>query len=99
MSVGGRNQGAHQYGIMGATSKPEPFSCPINKIASNGFPLANYDNEEKVQRMRKKIQAGGELPPVRLSKLTPELRDKYGVTDPTKTHYLENGHHRLAAQM
>jgi hypothetical protein len=47
--------------------------------------------------MRAKLQSGKELPPVELSKLTPADRKLFHVTDPTKTHFLHHGHHRLAA--
>jgi hypothetical protein len=84
-------------GIKSATTKSKPVMIPVDQIASVGHPLDEYDDVEKVQRMKKKIERGGELPPVRVTPLTPELRDKCGITDPTKKFYLENGHHRLAA--
>ena len=88
---------AHMHGVDAATSKPEPVMIPVDQIASTGLPLDAYKDVEKVQRMRAKLEAGGELPPIRVSPLTPELRDKCGITDPIKKFYLENGHHRFAA--
>lgn len=98
MSFGGKNLGAHQYGVMDATSKPEPRQVKISEIAATGENLSHYDDQEKVQRMKAQVKAGGTLPPVRLVKLTPELREKYDVQDPSKKYYLTNGHHRLAAR-
>jgi len=89
---------AHQRVLDAATTRPEPFVVPISEIASTGHPLNKYDDVEKVRRMRKQLRAGEDLPPVRLEKLTPELRDKYGVADPDKSWYMTNGHHRLAAR-
>jgi hypothetical protein len=88
---------AHMHGIDVATNKPEPVMIPVDQIASTGHTLDKYENVEKVKRMRAKLEAGGELPPIRVSPLTPELRDRCGIADPTKKFYLESGHHRLAA--
>jgi uncharacterized ParB-like nuclease family protein len=89
---------AHQQGVQVATKKPKPVLIPINEIASTGYPLEDYADMEKVQRMQAGIRDGQKIKPVRVSKLTPENRDLYGVTDPKKKYYLNNGHHRMAAQ-
>lgn len=89
---------AHLQEVLAGTKKLKPVNIPISSIASTGFPFAQYADVAKVQRMQEKLQSGGKLPPVRVSELTPELRDLYGVTDPSKKWYLNNGHHRLAAQ-
>jgi hypothetical protein len=84
-------------GVDAAIDRPEPVMISVAQIASTGLPLDAYKNVEKVQRMRAKLEAGIPLPPVRVTALTPELRDKCGITDPTKKFYLESGHHRFAA--
>lgn len=88
---------AHQAGTDAATQKAKPVHVAISKIASVGFPLHMYADVEKVQRMQKSIRKGEKIKPVRLTKLTPENRDRYGVTDQRKEFFLNNGHHRLAA--
>ena len=88
---------AHQSALLAATTKAPPVNIPISKIASVGFPLHQYKDVEKVQRMQKSIRRGEKIKPVRVTKLTPENRDKYGVTDESKEYFLNNGHHRLAA--
>ena len=88
---------AHMHGIDVATSKPEPVMIPVDQIASTGYPLDKYEDVEKVKRMRAQLEAGEKLPPVRVTPLTSEMRDKCGIADPTKKFYLETGHHRLAA--
>ena len=82
---------AHQFATLDATSREAPMMVPTDSIASTGFPLEKYADVEKVQRMQRKLRKGKTLPPVRLTKLTPETRDKYGVRDPSKTFYLESG--------
>ncbi len=89
---------AHQQGVHEATKKSKPIMIPVNEIASTGYPLHQYDDVEKVQRMQKSVRAGKKIKPIRVSELTPENRDLYGVTDPKKKWFLNNGHHRLAAQ-
>jgi uncharacterized ParB-like nuclease family protein len=89
---------AHQQKLAAVTQWDTPTHIPISQIASTGFPLAAYAAVDKVQRMQSKLRRGGQLPPIRVTKLTtPELRDKYGVTDASKMYYLNSGHHRLAA--
>lgn len=88
----------HMQGIRAATKKTKPVMVPINQIAAAGYPLRDYADVEKVQRMQRSIQAGKKMKPLRLTELTPENRGTYGVTDPSKKWYLNNGHHRLAAQ-
>lgn len=90
---------AHQLGLRRATKKSKPDVIPVSKIAATGYPLEQYADVVKVQRMQNQLRSGKKLPPVRVTELTPELRDKYGVTDPSKKFYLNNGHHRLAAAM
>ena len=92
------NGPAHQQGIQVATKKSKPILIPVNEIASTGFPLSDYAAVEKVQRMQASIRDGEKMKPVRVSKLTPENRDLYGIADLTKKWYLNNGHHRMAAQ-
>lgn len=89
---------AHQQGVHDATKKLKPVVVQVSQIAATGYPLDKYADVEKVQRMQKSIRDGKKMKPVRLSELTPENRDLYGVTDPKKKWYLNNGHHRLAAQ-
>lgn len=91
-------QAAHALGTLAATSRDPQTQVPIDSIATTGFPLEKYADVEKVQRMQRKLQKGKPLPPVKLTRLTPALRDKYGVRDPSKEFYLNGGHHRLAAQ-
>lgn len=86
-------QGVHE-----ATQKLKPVLIPVNEIASTGYPLKEYTDVGKVQRMQASIRDGKKMKPLRVSELTPENRDLYGVTDPKKKWYLNNGHHRLAAQ-
>ncbi len=86
-------QGVHE-----ATKKLKPVLIPVNEIASTGYPLKEYTDVEKVQRMQASIRDGKKMKPLRVSELTPENRDLYGVADPNKKWYLNNGHHRLAAQ-
>lgn len=88
---------AHQNKLLRVTAEPKPINIPINKIASVGYPLSEYADIEKVQRMQRSIKRGEPLKPVRVIKLTDELRDKYGVRDKSKTYFLNNGHHRFAA--
>ena len=92
------NGPAHLQGVQVATKKLKPVLIPVNEIASTGFPLTDYSDVEKVQRMQESIRDGKKIKPVRVSELTPENRDLYGVADPKKKWYLNNGHHRLAAQ-
>jgi hypothetical protein len=89
---------AHQQGVKVAVKKSKPIEVSVNQIAAAGYPLQQYADVEKVQRMRQSIRAGDRMKPVRLTPLTPENRDQYGVTDPNKKWFLNNGHHRLAAQ-
>jgi len=89
---------AHQQGVQVATKKLKPVLVPINEIASTGYPLTDYADMAKVQRMQASIRDGDKMKPIRISKLTPENRDLYGVADLNKKWYLNNGHHRLAAQ-
>jgi uncharacterized ParB-like nuclease family protein len=89
--------GAHAQLLLSSTESQAARSIPISQIASVGHPLTAYADVEKVQRMRARIRAGNPPPPVRIEKLTPEKRDTYGVSDPTKKYFLTNGHHRLAA--
>ena len=89
---------AHLQGVHDATKKLSPVLIPVNEIASTGFPLTDYTDVAKVQRMQASIRDGKKMKPLRVSELTPENRDLYGVTDPKKKWYLNNGHHRLAAQ-
>lgn len=89
---------AHQIGVHIATKKLKPVLVRVNEIASTGYPLKDYDDVEKVQRMQQSIRGGKKMKPIRISELTPENRDLYGVSDPKKKWYLNNGHHRLAAQ-
>lgn len=89
--------GAHSQLLLRDTAKSKPREIPIDSIASTGFPLHQYADVEKVQRMQRSYRKTGKLKPVRVVRLTPELRDKYGVTDPDKEFYMPNGHHRLAA--
>ena len=93
-----KNRSAHQQGTHDATKKLKPVLVPVSQIASTGYPLKDYDGVEKVQRMQKSIRDGKKMKPIRVSELTPGNRDLYGVTDPKKKWYLNNGHHRLAAQ-
>ena len=89
---------AHQQGVKEATKKLTPVMISIREIASTGYPLQDYADVEKVQRMQNSIRRGEKMKPIRVSKLTPENRDLYGVRDLNKKWYLNNGHHRLAAQ-
>jgi hypothetical protein len=89
---------AHLQGVQDAIKKLEPILIPINEIASTSYPLSDYADMAKVQRMQTSIRDGEKMKPVRVSELTPENRDLYGVADLTKKWYLNNGHHRLAAQ-
>ena len=89
---------AHQQGVQVATKKLKPVLIPVNEIASTGYPLTDYADMAKVQRMQAAIRDGDKMKPVRVSELTPANRDLYGVIDPKKKWYLNNGHHRLAAQ-
>ena len=88
---------AHMLGVSTATTQPAPVMVPVDQIASVGHSLTDFVNVPKVQRMRRKLKAGGVLPPVCVTPLTPELRDRVGVDDLAKKYYLESGHHRLAA--
>jgi len=89
---------AHQQGVKVAVKKSKPIEVPINQIAAAGYPLHQYADVEKVQRMQRSIREGEKMKPVRLTPLTSENRDQYGVADPKKKWFLNNGHHRLAAQ-
>lgn len=88
---------AHMQEFLKATERPDPHKVNISEIASTGEDMKKFCNQEKVQRMRQQLRSGNTLPPVRIVKLTPELREKYDVQDPSKKFYLTNGHHRLAA--
>lgn len=88
---------AHQIGLDRGTTKPPPKMVPVDQVAKTGYPLTAYRDVEKVHRMLQSLRAGQKLKPVKLIKLTPEDRDKYGVVDPSKKYYLANGHHRFAA--
>lgn len=87
----------HQKGILSATTKQKPVKLPISEIASVGHPLGDYDDQEKVQRMRRQLRKGKKPPPIRVTPLTDALRDQYGITQPDKKFFLDNGHHRFAA--
>lgn len=82
--------------IEAATKATDPVDIPVSKIAVVGYPLHEYADIQKVKRMQQDLRKG-KLKPVGVTKLTPELRDKYGVDDPNKDYYLASGHHRFAA--
>ena len=88
---------AHQELLRDRTKKSKPVKVKTDEIAATGYPLHEYADVEKVQRMQHELKKKGKLKPVRLVPLTPELREKYGVTDESKKFYLVNGHHRFAA--
>jgi len=90
---------AHQKKVHASTKKLTPIMVNVKDIAATGYPLRDYADVGKVQRMQESIRQGMKIKPIRLSELTPENRDLYGVTDPKKKYFLNNGHHRLAAQM
>lgn len=87
----------HSKGILSATTKSNPAHVSVDKIASVGHPLTAYADVKKIKHMRENIAKGKPLKPIKLSPLTPELRERHGIEDPTKKYFLENGHHRLAA--
>jgi len=97
MGYSSSNHSSHNGAIDEATIKSKPEKVKISDIDSVGHPMTAYADQEKIKRMRHQLRKGKHLPPVRLVVLNEALRDKYGIDDPTKKFYLENGHHRFAA--